>query len=693
MALTLGSLGWYAFIAYLVLTGINIYQLLVPKGCVHPTHWDCLPPSIQPEERIHIRIFAHTSTKQPPPSAELILDRPGVDPAEGFEDIIQVPLKAYDARTTGSLMYAHVYFMRSAEVGSVGEVSAMASKQEVLNYLVVPLSRLLPYQYIRRRRNLLSDVTGDGKSGDGAATPAGDPSTSGTSAQAPSSDPEANPHSDAPDPDSCAAGGPDTCPSDDLGDGAGAHTDPPEEGEEEEPKEQQLQQQQQQQQLSVQQPEDFVEGELYPHLRPSVELRIVSSHPLLSKKYFPQDLRNQVWHDDAGQIKYRPLVQLDELELVRRHWVLISRNGSRGDPLIPVTLKPTHIAMFRVLGQVDLSLKMMQSHIGLSETDVEDVKEMMLDLGFSWKMWAMTFVVGTLHSVFAFLAFKNDVGFWKQRTSLEGLSIRAFFSSFLCQAIILLKLLDAPNVSVIILAEVGIGTFIEGWKVTKIMRRRGMLTFEYWLKKKEDRTGEVALMSALEQETDEYDKRAMRFLGYLLYPVVACFGLYSLVYHAHRGWWSWFISTLANGVYMFGFIAMCPQLYVNYRLESVAHLPWRAFMYKAFNTFVDDVFAFAISMPLVHRVACLRDDVVFFVYLYQMWLYPIDKTRANEFGRAYADEDDNGPGAAADAAPPAALADGSTALASGEQGEEGEGGGGADDDESAAEDDEDRKTK
>ena len=41
--------------------------------------------------------------------------------------------------------------------------------------------------------------------------------------------------------------------------------------------------------------------------------------------------------------------------------------------------------------------------------------------------------VGTLHSVFAFLAFKNDIGFWKKRHSLEGLSIRTFFSSFLCQ--------------------------------------------------------------------------------------------------------------------------------------------------------------------------------------------------------------------------------------------------------------------
>lgn len=41
------------------------------------------------------------------------------------------------------------------------------------------------------------------------------------------------------------------------------------------------------------------------------------------------------------------------------------------------------------------------------------------------------------------------------------------------------------------------------------------------------------------------------------------------------------------------------QLFINYRLKSVAHLPWRALTYRAFNTVVDDVFAFLIKMPTV----------------------------------------------------------------------------------------------
>ena len=42
-----------------------------------------------------------------------------------------------------------------------------------------------------------------------------------------------------------------------------------------------------------------------------------------------------------------------------------------------------------------------------------------------------------------------------------------------------------------------------------------------------------------------------------------------------------------------------------------------------------------------HRVMTLRDDLVFFIYLYQRYLYPVDKKRANEFGRAYEEDDES----------------------------------------------------
>ena len=88
-----------------------------------------------------------------------------------------------------------------------------------------------------------------------------------------------------------------------------------------------------------------------------------------------------------------------------------------------------------------------------------------------------------------------------------------------------------------------------------------------------------------------------------------------------------FLECLVALVYGGGFIVMTPQLFINYRLKSVATLPWKFFMYKALNTFIDDLFAFVIKMPMMHRVSCFRDDFVFIIYLYQRHIYDVDMAR------------------------------------------------------------------
>lgn len=77
---------------------------------------------------------------------------------------------------------------------------------------------------------------------------------------------------------------------------------------------------------------------------------------------------------------------------------------------------------------------------------------------------------------------------------------------------------------------------------------------------------------------------------------------------------------------------MTPQLFINYKLKSVAHLPWRMLTYKFLNTFIDDIFAFVIKMPTMYRLGCFRDDIIFLIYVYQRWIYRVDQSRINEFG-------------------------------------------------------------
>ena len=56
-------------------------------------------------------------------------------------------------------------------------------------------------------------------------------------------------------------------------------------------------------------------------------------------------------------------------------------------------------------------------------------------------------------------------------------------------------------------------------------------------------------------------------------------------------------------------------------------MPSKALFYRFLNTIIDDLFSFIITMPTLHRLSCFRDDIIFFIYLYQRYAYRIDKTR------------------------------------------------------------------
>lgn len=73
---------------------------------------------------------------------------------------------------------------------------------------------------------------------------------------------------------------------------------------------------------------------------------------------------------------------------------------------------------------------------------------------------------------------------------------------------------------------------------------------------------------------------------------------------------------------------MTPQLFINYKLKSVAHLPWRMMTYKALNTFIDDIFAFVIKMPTLYRIGCFRDGkdviIIFLKIMSNIHFYQLD---------------------------------------------------------------------
>eukprot|EP01036_Dinobryon_divergens_P028417 gene28417-37356_t len=159
------------------------------------------------------------------------------------------------------------------------------------------------------------------------------------------------------------------------------------------------------------------------------------------------------------------------------------------------------------------------------------------------------------------------------------------------------------------------------------------IEFGRWKKEIEssDEDSQVSTkMDKLTAVTLEADRFATTYLSLLLFPLVIGFAVNSLVNEKHLSWYSWGIGALTSCVYTFGFILMCPQLYINHKLKSVSHLPWNYLVFKFLNTFIDDLFAFIIKMPTMHRLSVFRDDLVFVIYMYQRRIYQIDENRPYE---------------------------------------------------------------
>jgi len=276
---------------------------------------------------------------------------------------------------------------------------------------------------------------------------------------------------------------------------------------------------------------------------------------------------------------------------------------------------------------------------GGSGAEFDEIKRMLLETN-PWFL-ALTATVSLLHMVFEVLAFKNDVSHWRQKKELTGVSLRTIVTNVFVQLVILLYLIDNnENTSWMILFGSATGVVIEAWKITKAVDIKivpapvgSIVPYKLEITDKH-------VLSEDEKKTQEYDKLAFRYVSYVTIPTLAAYTVYSLLYESHRGWYSFIISTLTSFVYMFGFAQLIPQLIINYKLKSVAHMPMKAMIYKTLSTVVDDFFAFCIKMPFLHRLACFRDDVVFLIFLYQRWIYRVDPKRVNEYGQILAEEVD-----------------------------------------------------
>eukprot|EP00771_Trimastix_marina_P000619 gnl/Trimastix_PCT/1638.p1 GENE.gnl/Trimastix_PCT/1638~~gnl/Trimastix_PCT/1638.p1 ORF type:complete len:604 (+),score=104.28 gnl/Trimastix_PCT/1638:70-1812(+) len=345
----------------------------------------------------------------------------------------------------------------------------------------------------------------------------------------------------------------------------------------------------------------------------------------------------QVIRLDRKHRKYWPVFHVDEFWLTADRRIHI--NETSPAPTIALDFKIQHLFAFQAVWMIQNTFET-QAKLGLAPmaSELDETKRIILETNSI--LLISTLTVTMLHSLFDFLAFKNDIAFWKNNRSLRGLSVRTLFLNAGMELVIILYLIDSGETSFMILVSQIIGFGIELWKIkracVKVVRKPNGGVALKWRRRR----------SYEKSETRKHDEKASKWLYIVLFTLVIGYSIYALVYQNHKSWYSWLLASMVGTVYTFGFIMMTPQLFINYKMKSVAGMPWKTLVYKFLNTIVDDFGAFVIKMPTLHRIACFRDDVVFLIFLYQWWIYPVDRTRPNEYGQiadpsAIEDQDDD----------------------------------------------------
>ncbi|EAX99485.1 cisplatin, putative [Trichomonas vaginalis G3] len=237
-----------------------------------------------------------------------------------------------------------------------------------------------------------------------------------------------------------------------------------------------------------------------------------------------------------------------------------------------------------------------------------------------------TAVCTILHSIFQYMAFEHDIKFWAKRKNFHGVSMGTVLNNFLSDLIILLYSIDTDTGNFLRFTYT-IQCFTGFWKLSKLVDFSFKPPF-------------ISIKAAYRGKENDADRTGLKYCYIVVTPIIIGYCIYELFTQEFTNIKSYIIHSLAAAIYSYGFLGMIPQLYVNYKLKTVAGMSKAAFIYKSLNTFIDDIYTFVEKMPLMMKIACFRDDIIFFVWLYQCMIYRTDPTRINEFNMQQKEEEE-----------------------------------------------------
>lgn len=173
------------------------------------------------------------------------------------------------------------------------------------------------------------------------------------------------------------------------------------------------------------------------HWHENVTIDLVTDASMVAPGGLPPHVQPH-YRFDADSKTYVPPFQ------VNTFWILQSNmypiNATLAALPLYLTFEPLSPFRFALELQMDASWKMQAQWGSAPKGEVDAVKRMLVETNPFFL--GLTFVVSLLHTVFDCLAFKNDIQFWREQKSMQGLSLKAILISLAFQMIIFLYLLD-----------------------------------------------------------------------------------------------------------------------------------------------------------------------------------------------------------------------------------------------------------
>ena len=252
-------------------------------------------------------------------------------------------------------------------------------------------------------------------------------------------------------------------------------------------------------------------SEIQSHWWPNITITLVDYFGILGQK-LPPNVVKEIKSNGNG---YYPIFFINDFWMLKDQLIPLNDTVEK----VPVYLEVTSIPFwkFQLYKQFEESFRVQKEVMGMPSKDMDELKRLFLET--NPVLLIITFLVSILHSIFDFLAFKNDVEFWKSKSNLEGLSFRTIVLNILFQGIVFLYLLD-NDTSWVILISSGTGLLIEIWKVNKAVKIKKsdkwpFIVFEGRLKP-----------SKLTKKTQKYDEVfsiILKFSWHLLISLMSCF--------------------------------------------------------------------------------------------------------------------------------------------------------------------------